>query len=128
MSAPITLDGRCGRDPEMKTSSSGKALTRVSVVTNGRRKTETGWEDTDTTWWDVTFFGATAEAVADQVKKGDRVIITGRVRDEKWTGPDGAERSKKAVIGDGFGVRRRMDSNATTHEPAGDPWAAEAPF
>lgn len=129
MSAPITLDGRAGRDPELKTTSSGKTITRLSVVTNGRRRTPDGtWEDTDTTWWDITFFNATAEAAAQQINKGDRVIITGRVRDEKWTGPDGAEKTKKAVIADTFGVRRKADHNVQATGPADDMWNTEAPF
>ena len=132
MSALITLDGRAGRDPELKITSNGKAVTRLSVVTNGRKKDEAGeWIDTDTTWWNITYFGAVAEAVAEQVTKGDRVIITGRVRDEKWTTPDGAERSTKAVVGDSFGVRKRTENKYDQSTPAAtgsDPWGSDAPF
>lgn len=132
MSANITLDGRCGRDPELKISANGKAVTRMSVVTNGRKKDESGqWVDTDTTWWNITWFGAVAEAVAEQVTKGDRVVVTGRVRDEKWTAPDGSERSTKAVVGDTFGVRKRTETKYDQNQPTAsgsDPWASEAPF
>jgi hypothetical protein len=68
MSATITLDGRLGQDPELKTTSNGKTLTRLSVVTNGRKRTEAGtWEDVDTTWWDVTLFGLVADDAAAQL-------------------------------------------------------------
>lgn len=132
MSAPITLDGRAGKDPEIKISQTGKAITRLSLVTNGRKKVGDEWQDVDTTWWDITFFGNTAEAAAEQIHKGARVIVTGRVRDEKWTAPDGTEKSRKAVIGDTFGVRHRLDGNVATTSsssaPTDDPWASEAPF
>lgn len=128
MSAPITITGRIQpRDPEITTTKTGTTITRLTVVTNRRKKVNDQWEDVDTTWWDITFFGATAEAIAQQAVKGDRIIIHGRVRDEKWTAPDGTEKSKKAVIGDDFGIRRKADSNTQT-TAAGDPWGDDAPF
>ncbi len=138
MSAPITLDGRLGQDPELKTTSNGKTLTRLSVVTNGRKRTESGtWEDVDTTWWDVTLFGLAADDAATQLHKGDRVVIVGRVRDEHWETPAGEKRSRKAVIADTFGRRAKGGQSSQwtesakgfgESEPAVDPWATQAPF
>lgn len=127
MSIQVTISGRLGAEPEFKISANGTAICSLRIATNRRRKNGETWEDYDTTWWDITFFGATAEAVAQQAVKGDRIIVTGRVRDEKWTAPDGTEKSKKAVIGDDFGIRRKADSS-TQATPAADPWGDDAPF
>ena len=67
MSFPVTFKARLGADPEMVTGSNGSAVTRMRVVTNGRRMVDGDWQDTDTSWWQVTVFGRQAEAARQSV-------------------------------------------------------------
>ena len=60
MTFPVTFKARLGADPEMTTGSNGSAVTRMRVVTNGRRMVDGDWQDTDTSWWQVTAFGRQA--------------------------------------------------------------------
>jgi len=93
MSAPITLTGRLVADPEIKFGASGMPIASLRVVTSGRRKTDAGWEDTDTTFWSVTAFRQLAENVAESLVKGDQVIVTGKVKSREWQDNDGNKRT-----------------------------------
>ena len=67
MSTDVTLTGRLTRDPDLKFSQAGKAVTRFAVVTSRRVKDQkTGeWSDADTTFWDCVAFGELANNVAE---------------------------------------------------------------
>jgi single-strand DNA-binding protein len=129
MSAPITLNGRLGADPEFKISASGVALCNLRIVTNGRKLNDATqqWEDVDTTWWAVTAFKATAE-VAAQLTKGQRVIVIGKVRERQWETPAGEKRSRHEVVADEVAAIPRPESAPKPAAPADDPWSNEAPF
>ena len=99
MSFPVTFKARLGADPEMTTGSNGSAVTRMRVVTNGRRMVDGDWQDTDTSWWQVTAFGRQAEAAAEQLRKGDLVLIQGKVKQREWE-KDGVKRTTAEVTAD----------------------------
>ena len=104
MSAPITLTGRLGAEPEMRFSPSGTAIVKLSIVTSRRTKDDQGnWSDTDVTWWDCTGFRQLAENVASSLAKGTAVIAVGRVVQENWQDKEGQKRSKLAVKLDAIG-------------------------
>ena len=103
MSAGITLTGRLVADPEVKFGASGVAIANLRVVTSGRRKTDAGWEDTDTTFWSVTAFRQLAENVAESLFKGDLVIVTGKVKSREWQDNEGNKRVSWEVTADHVG-------------------------
>jgi single-strand DNA-binding protein len=105
LTATITLVGRLGAEPEMRFSSSGVAVVRLSIVTSRRTKDQnTGeWSDTDVTWWDCTAFKTLAENVASSLGKGMAVVASGRVVQENWQDKEGNKRSKLAVKLDSIG-------------------------
>lgn len=126
MSFPVTFKARLGADPEMTIGSNGSAVTRMRVVTNGRRMVDGDWQDTDTSWWQVTAFGRQAEAAVEQLHKGDLVLIQGKVKQREWE-KDGVKRVTAEVTADEV-AKVCKTGQAATASPAGDPWAAEAPF
>ena len=126
MSFPVTFKARLGADPEMTTGSNGSAVTRMRVVTNGRRMVDGDWQDTDPSWWQVTAFGRQAEAAAEQLRKGDLVLIQGKVKQREWE-KDGVKRVTAEVTADEVAKVCKTGQAATAASSA-DPWAAEAPF
>ena len=126
MSFTITFKARLGADPEMTTGSNGSAVTRMRVVTNGRRMVDGDWQDTDTSWWQVTAFGRQAEAAAEQLRKGDLVLIQGKVKQREWE-KDGIKRTTAEVTADEV-AKVCKTGQAAAAAATGDPWAAEAPF
>ena len=107
MSAPITLTGRLGADPEIRFGATGIAILKLRVVTSGRKKTDSGWEDVDTTWWSVTAFRQLAEHAADSLSKGDEVIVVGKVKQRQYETPEGEKRSITEVTADQIGPNLR---------------------
>jgi len=75
--------GALGRDAESKTSKAGRAYLRLNVRVG----------DGDATQWvSVTSFDPDAVKVVDNLRKGARVYIEGRISLDEWTGQDGAKR------------------------------------
>ena len=127
MSFPVTFKGRLGADPEMTTGSNGSAVTRMRIVTNGRRIVDGDWQDTDTSWWAVTAFGRQAEAAAEQLRKGDLVMIQGKVKQREWE-KDGVKRVTAEVTADEV-AKVCKTGQAAPAAATGDPWATEgSPF
>lgn len=88
----VTVIGNVG-DVQLKFTPNGKAVCEVSVAENHNRKNEqTGqWETESTTWRRVSFWENQAEAVADQVQKGDRVIVAGDEKLREYERKDGSK-------------------------------------
>ena len=88
----VTVIGNVG-DVQLKFTPNGKAVCEVSVAENHNRKNEqTGqWETESTTWRRVSFWENQAEAVADQVQKGDRVIVSGDEKLREYERKDGSK-------------------------------------
>jgi single-strand DNA-binding protein len=103
----ITVEGTAVADSELRFSQSGTAVGRLRLVAQDRRmnKETNEWEDGDQLWIDVTCFKQLAENVAESVLKGDRVIVTGKIRTEEWNDREtGDKRSKVALIADAVAV------------------------
>lgn len=128
MSFTATFKARLGADPELTTAANGSTICKMRVVTNGRRLVDGDWQDTDTSWWQVTAFGRQAEAAAEQLRKGDLVLIQGKVKQREWE-KDGVKRVTAEVTADEVAKVCKSGQTAGTATSAADPWAAaEAPF
>jgi single-strand DNA-binding protein len=74
----VTIDGRLTKEPEVKSYGSDKKLTSVSIASN------TGFGDNKKTlYFNCTAFGKTGEAIAKYVNKGDQIIISGGISQNK---------------------------------------------
>ena len=80
----VLLIGYLGRDPEVKYSTQGTAITQFSVATTERWKDKSGELQEHTEWFAIKAFGRRAEIIGDYLHKGSRVYIEGRKRTESW--------------------------------------------
>lgn len=82
----VTITGNVGSDPQHQISAGGVSITRFSVATTHRWKNrESGeWEDKDTNWYSVSAFRQLADHAHASIKKGDPVIVTGRMIQRSW--------------------------------------------
>lgn len=110
--AQIMVRGNVGRAPEIKFTKSGLAYCRFSVAVTERVKEGDEYVDGDTTWYEVTCWRTLAEDVAETVQKGQRVVVGGRFKLEKWAGDDEVERTTAAVTADWVGVTPRAPKMA----------------
>lgn len=83
---PITIIGNVCTDPNPTATAAGVPRTSFRVASNPRRFKDGAWIDGDPTFVTVICFRGLAENVAASVKKGDPVLVTGRLRTREWTG------------------------------------------
>lgn len=82
----IVIVGNLGKDPEMRYSPSGDAVTNLNVAT-GRKYTDKGGQQVEeTVWFRVSVWGKQAEACNQYLKKGRTVLVEGRLNADKATG------------------------------------------
>ena len=81
----VELLGRVGTDPEMRYSQSGTAVTTLRLATDRRRQNG----ETEADWHSVVCWGKQAEAVAEYVKKGNRLFVAGSLAQNTFEREDG---------------------------------------
>jgi single-strand DNA-binding protein len=82
----ITLTGIVGTEPRAVTTAEGLAITSFRLASTQRRfdKSQEKWVDGETNWYSITTFRQLATNSAVSVKKGERVLVTGRLRIRDW--------------------------------------------
>ena len=90
--------GNLGRDPEMRYTPSGQAVTQFTVATNRRwRDQQDEWQE-ETEWFRVVVWGQQAERVAERLRKGNKVYIEGRIQTRQWEDQSGQKRYTTELI------------------------------
>ena len=82
----IIIVGNLGRDPEMRYTPSGQAVTSFNVATNRQYTGSDGNLVKETVWFRVTVWGKQAETTSQYLKKGSKVLIEGRLVPDPATG------------------------------------------
>ena len=96
----ITIVGNITRDPELRFTPSGQANARLGVAVNRRWQDRNSGEWNEaTSFFDVICWRDLAENVSDSIKKGTRVIVTGRLEQRTWE-QEGNKRSVVEIIAD----------------------------
>ncbi len=75
----VMLIGNVGNDPDVRATSSGTQVAKVSLATNRQWKDGSGQQREKTEWHRLTFFGRLVDIVDQWVKKGDRLYVEGRI-------------------------------------------------
>lgn len=89
----VMLMGRLTRDPETRTTPSGKTVTSFSLAV------DRGTQDDQADFFDVTAWEKTGELVAQYLSKGRRCLVQGRLRQDSWEDKEsGKKRSKVEVV------------------------------
>ena len=82
----VILVGNLGRDPEMRYTPAGTAVTSFSVATNRQYTSSNGEKVKETVWFRVSAFGRQAETTNQYLKSGSKVLVEGRLTADKQTG------------------------------------------
>ena len=92
----ITIVGNLGRDPEMRYTPGGQAVTNFSVATNRQYTTSNGEKVKETVWFRVSAWGRQAETCNQYLSTGSQVLVEGRLTPDResggpriWTRNDG---------------------------------------
>jgi single-strand DNA-binding protein len=94
----LILIGNVGRDPEMKYTPAGQAVTSFSVASNHRYKTASGEQREETEWFNCQAWGKLAEVCNQYVSKGQQVYIEGRLKSRTYQTQNGETRFSNDVM------------------------------
>lgn len=108
----ITIQGRMVRDPELRRTQSGKAVTSFTLACDRDFKADDG---PTADFVDVVTWGSAAEFVAKYFTKGRMAVVSGRLQIRGWTDKDGNKRRATEIVADhvyfGDSKREQSDSN-----------------
>lgn len=112
------ISGNLTRDPELRQTQSGTSVLSMAVAVNERVKHDDQWEDRPS-YVDVTVWGARAEALSKFLRKGLRVAVSGRLRQDRWQDKQtGENRSRLGIVADEVDVMTPRDRGQERQEPA----------
>ncbi|MFH1046374.1 MAG: single-stranded DNA-binding protein [Candidatus Omnitrophota bacterium] len=89
----VFLMGNLTRDPELRYTPSGTAVTNLRIAVNRRFKTQTGEIKEETTFLTVVAWGKQAETCSQFLSKGKPIFVEGRLQMRSWETPDGQKRN-----------------------------------
>jgi single-strand DNA-binding protein len=98
----VILVGNITRDPDLKYLPSGSPVCELGLAINRKWTSSDGQAKEEVTFVDCTAFAKTAELIAKFFKKGDPIMVEGRLKLDQWQAQDGSNRSKLRVIVDKF--------------------------
>lgn len=115
----IVLMGRLVKDPELRRTGSGTAVTSVTLAVDRDFKEQDGTRKAD--FIDVVAWKGTAEMLAKYFTKGRMAVVEGRLQLRDWTDKEGNKRRTAEIVANNvyFGDAKRDDSAPAQSEPQG---------
>ena len=109
----IFIMGRLTRDPELRRTQSGTAVTSFSLAVDRDYKSQSGEKETD--FIDVVAWRSTAEFVSKYFTKGRMAVVEGRLQIRDWKDKEGNNRRSAEVVADNvyFGDSKRREGSDT---------------
>ena len=113
----VVIQGRIGKDIELRHTQSGVSVVSFSIAVDRDFKDKATGEKT-TDWVNVTAWRSTAEFVSKYFSKGRMAVVDGKLQTNTWTDKDGNKRSSLEVVADSvyFGDSRKKESEGDTPE------------
>ncbi len=115
----VQLIGRLTRDPELGTTTGGKAVCEMRLAVPRRDR------DAEPVYVDLVTYDGLAETCAEHLEKGRQVAVTGRLDYSEWEARDGSgKRSKHQVVAAEVDFLARPNPDGSHEDPAAAPAAA----
>lgn len=105
----VTLVGNLTRDPEMRTTGSGKSVCNFSLAVNERA-------GQSAQFFDVTAWDKQAELVTEYLSKGSPVLVAGRLHTDSWDDQEGNKRSKIVIVANGVTFLGKKEDGKSSKE------------
>lgn len=107
----VTLQGKLGKDIDLKYTQSGKAVGTTSIAVERDFKNANGEKETD--WVNIVFWGKTAETVSNYFRKGDEILVVGRIQTRSYEDNSGSRKYVTEVVADKFSFTTGRKSQNT---------------
>ncbi len=119
--------GNLTRDPEIRYTPKGSAVTEIAIAVNRYFSSESGEKREETTFVDVVLWGRTAEIASQYLAKGRPVLIEGRLQLDTWEDKQtGQKRSRMRVVGESMQLIGAKPGQGGEHQEQGENRAAPA--
>ena len=122
-----TLLGHAGRDPDVRDLKNGGKAATFSLATTGKWTDREGRPAVATEWHRVVVYGPAVEPVSKMLRKGDAVMVEGRIATREYRDREGNDRAITEIVVAGaqgtvnmLGGRRSQGSDAGEKPEAGD--------
>ena len=121
----IVIMGRLTRDPELRRTGSGIAVTSFSLAVERDYSSKDGGQR-ETDFIDCVAWRSTGEFVSKYFAKGRMAVVSGRLQMRDWTDKDGNKRRSAEIVADNvyFGDSKRDSGESSGYSPAGGGFSA----
>lgn len=120
-----TILGRLTRDPEVKTTPTGRSVATLGIATNRVWTDQSGAKQEKVEFHNCVLWGKIAEIAGQYLSKGRRIYVEGRLQTRDWTGTDGVKRYRTEIIVDNMimldGPRGQASGTTQAEQVAGSP-------
>jgi single-strand DNA-binding protein len=127
----VMIIGKLGRNPEMRYTPSGRAVTSFSVATNRSWVNAGGERREDTEWFNVVAWGNLAEICKQHLTKGQQVYVEGRLQTRGWEDQSGKKHYRTELVANEMivlGERRDIEAAEGSRENEAEFESSEFPF
>jgi single-strand DNA-binding protein len=111
----ILIEGNLVRDAEMRTTPKGTVVTTFQIASNRYFKQDSGMEK-ETSFFDVETWSKLAEACGNLGKKGRGIRVVGRLKQDRWIGNDGKQRSRVSIVAEHVEFRPEFKKGSQSKE------------
>jgi single-strand DNA-binding protein len=96
----VMIIGRLTRDPELRSTPTGKAVATIGLATNRIWVDGSGQKQKQTEFHNIVLWAKLAEIANQYLRKGGKVYMEGRLQTREWTGQDGVKRYRTEIVGE----------------------------
>jgi single-strand DNA-binding protein len=119
----ITATGNLVFEPEFQVTQSGISRCKLRIACNERRKNQDNtWSDGETSYFDIVLWRGLAEAASAEFKKGQPILVIGKVRVSKYEDKNGVERTSVEITADEIAAVVKANKAPATKDLTEDPW------
>ena len=94
----VLLIGNLGRDPEMRSLTSGQPVASFTLATSRRWRDKNGQKQEQTEWHNIVCFGKQAEIAGQYLTKGKQIYVEGRIQTRSWDDRQTGEKKYRTEI------------------------------
>ncbi len=115
----VILHGNLTRDPELRYTPKGSAISKIGLAVNREWKSESGEKKEEVTFIDIEAWGRQAEVIAQYCKKGSQLLLEGRLKLDQWEDKNTKQKmSKLKVVLESFSfVGSKRDDSQQSSQP-----------
>lgn len=129
----VTLVGNLTRDPELRYTTSGRAVLTMGIAVNRRYQVNGEWQE-EVSFFNVVAWADLAENTAATLDKGSRAIVFGRLQQREYENNEGEKRTVVEIVADDIGPSLRWaqaeverNERSSSPPPPDDGAAPDAP-